>query len=425
MYEGYLVYGGNEVINNARTFAYATALGIATPLCGPCPTLLRAVGDPQGYTTPAADDAPWYDPVRPESAGFAGLLGLRVDGVTDGVTSQQFTDTADGRAIPGAVRAYSREVQVVAELLATDEAAMSYGRSWLAAVLRGERCAPGCAGTELCGFTCCPPDCPLPDEGQPDTCGDAHWRTMQRVGVIVPPRKQRIRTTLSGVLCQMDFTFRAGDPYLWNAPVLLAKGPAIGQQLADYTDSGLPPDCGDIVDCVRDPLCPPPPAPLLPAPVTDLCYPTGEFTARRWVIELPSGLTPAWHEKVPYVRINPGSLDLRRLRLRWFRNPLGRPCADLITDPCGACMEVQVPYLPRNAWFVMDGRVQQATVDCPGGPGLSTGDVPVYGPGGSPFTWPTFGCDDVPTCLEIVALASSVSPDARWEISTVVREEAS
>jgi hypothetical protein len=423
VYEGYLSYGGHEIINNARAFAYATALGIATPLCGPCPTLLRAVGDPQGYTTPAADDAPWYDPARPESAGFAGLLGLRISGVTDGVSTQTFTETADGRAVPGAVRAYSREVQVEAELLATDDAAMSYGRAWLAAALRGERCAPGCAGTQLCGFTACPPDCPVPDSGQPDPCGDAQWRTMNRAGVIVAPRRQRLRhTSDGGVLCQMDFTFRVGDPYLWTAPLLLGIGPTGAQALPEYTDSGLPPDCGTVTDCVRDPLCPPPLAPLLPPPAVDLCYPTGAFTARRWVMNLPSGLTPAWFEKVPYVRINPGALDLRRLRLRWYHNPLGADCSTVL-DPCLSCGEVQVPYLPRNSWFVLDGRTETATVDCASGPGVRNGDVPVYGPGGAPYTWPTFGCE-VPTCLEITALASSVAPDARWEISTVVREEA-
>jgi hypothetical protein len=82
-----------------------------------------------------------------------------------------------------------------------------------------------------------------------------------------------------------------------------------------------------------------------------------------------------------------------------------------------------VPYLPRNSWFTLDGRTETAWVDCPGGPGLAQAYPPVYGRGGSPFQWPVFGCA-VPQCLEILALDSSVAADARWEISTVVREEA-
>jgi hypothetical protein len=178
----------------------------------------------------------------------------------------------------------------------------------------------------------------------------------------------------------------------------------------------------ETADCVRDPNCPDPLPPVLPPPALDLCYPTTSFTARRWVIPLPAGKVPVWQEKVPFIRINPGSFDLRRLTMRWYQNPLSRDCATQL-DPCGACAEVQVPYLPRNSWFTLDGRTERAEVDCPGGPGLTTASPPIYGRGGSPFTWPVFGCD-VPQCLEILALDASVAPDARWEISTIVREEA-
>jgi len=421
VFDGWLSFGGNEIINNARVWAYNNALAITNLKCGPCPTLVRAVKD-QPYTTPEADDAPWYDPAVPESAGFAGAFGLRIAGMSNGVSAQQLSELPGGGAQLGPLRRSPKEIAVDVVLLAKTDCALSYGFAWLAAALRGVQCGASCTGQQLCFFTCCPPDCPLPDEGEPDTCGDAQYRTLLDCGVISPPVERSRRKVPGGWLAEVSFGFSSGNPFIWRDPILLATGPTGGTQLPNYNDPGVPAACIETADCVRDPLCPAPLAPLLPPPVLDLCYPTTPFTARRWLISLPGGNVPVWHEKVPYVRINPGSFDLRRLTIRWYVNPLDRDCATQL-DPCSACAEIQVPYLPRNAWFTLDGRTETAWVDCPGGPGLAQAYPPVYGRGGSEFQWPVFGCA-VPQCLEILALDSSVAADARWEISTVVREEA-
>lgn len=421
MYEGYLAFGGNELVNNARTYAYAANLGITTFNCGPCDTLRRAVKD-EPYALPEIDDAPWYDPAVPESAGFAGLYGLEIAGLSAGISSQQRIDLAAGGALLGPLRRRAKEIQVRGQLVAKDDCALSYGYAWLAAALRGAQCGPPCSGSSLCFFTCCPPPCPDPEEGQPDTCGDRYYRQMFNTGLLTGPIERSRRKIPGGWISEVDFTFTAANPFVWRDPVLLATGPTGGQQLPSYEDPGVPAECTETADCVKDPLCPAPLAPVLPPPTIDLCYPTTPFTARRWMIELPTGQVPVWHEKVPYLRVYPGSFDLRRLVVRWYLNPLQRDCATEL-DPCLACAEVQVPFLPRNAWFTLDGRTETASVDCPGGPGLMTAVPPLYGRGGAPFNWPVFGCD-VPMCLEIIALESSVAPDARFEISTVVREEA-
>ena len=421
MYDGWLSFGGNELINNARVWAYNQALAITNLKCGPCPTLVRAVKD-EPYTTPAADDAPWYDPAVPESADFAGVFGLRINGMSNAVSGQQRIDLPGGGAIMSPLRRGPKEIAVDGVMLAKTEQALSYGFAWLAAATRGIQCGPPCTGQQLCFFTSCPTPCPPPDEGQPDTCGDAQYRTMLDTGLISPPVERSRRKVPGGYIAEVSFGFSGGNSFIWRDPILLHTGPTGGTQLPNYSDPGIPPECTETADCVRDPLCPQPLAPLLPPPAVDLCYPTTPFTARRWLIPLPPANLPVWHEKVPFIRINPGGFDLRRLTIRWYVNPLNRDCATQL-DPCSACAEIQVPYLPRSSWFTLDGRTETAWVDCPGGPGLAQAYPPIYGRGGSPFQWPVFSCD-VPMCLEILALDSSVAPDARWEISTVVREEA-
>lgn len=421
MYEGYLSFGGNEIVNNSRVKAYAASLGITTVRCD-CGSLAQALRDAP-YTTPAADDAPWYDPTEPASGRFAGVLGTNIVGLSDGVTYQSSVPLAAGGAIIAPRRRRAREVQLRATLYAKDECGLSYGISWLASALRGQVCGSDCGGSTLCVFTCCPPPCtPPPSPEEPDLCGDPYFRTLFEVGVLTGPNITNRRRIPGGIMADVEITWTVGNSYIWRDPQLLVEGPTAGTQLPDYEDPGVPPECEEAVDCIRDPLCPPTALPVVPPPVTDLCYPTGPFNARRWMIPLGAGQTPAWHEFVPYIRVNPGSLALRRLMIRWHTNAMGRDCATNL-DPCSACVEVQVPYLPPNAWFTLDGRAERAWVDCPGGPGLNTARPEIYGRGGSPFTWPVFTCDTA-MCLEIVALNTSVAPDAKWEISYAVREEA-
>ena len=228
MYDGWLSFGGNELINNARAWAYNQALGITNLKCGPCPTLVRAVKD-DPYTTPAEDDAPWYDPAVPESAGFAGVLGLRILGMGNGISSQQLIELPGGGAQLTPMRRGVKEIAADVVLLAKTDEALSYGFAWLAAAMRGIQCGPSCAGQQLCFFTACPPSCPLPAEGETDTCGDAQYRNLIDVGVVQPPVERSRRKVPGGWLAEVSFGFAAGNPFIWRDPILL-EGLAIGPE---------------------------------------------------------------------------------------------------------------------------------------------------------------------------------------------------
>lgn len=421
MYTGYLAFAGTEIVNSVRAAQYSKAMGITSVNCGGCDTLPRALFD-LPYSSPDQDDAPWYDPIEPASKQFAGFVGLQVTGLSKTVAGHGLVPLTDNGAALHPLRRAHREIQVRVLALAQTQCALSYGFSWLAAVLRGAICDAACQGASVCFFACCPSCGPVPEPGQTETCGDYQWRTVLNSGLLSMEEPVEVRRLSGGGwVGQVTYTLAAGNPFIWRDPILMATGPQPSQQLPNYQDPGVPPDCAEASDCLRDPTCPSPPAPVLPPIPVDACFPTGPFTAARTVIPLPQSKVPIWQEKVPLIFVKSGSLKLERLTIRWYGNPTERDCADV--DPCSACAEVNIAFIPPNSTLTIDGRIENAFVDCAGGPGLSLAEPQLYGRGGTPFVWPVFSCADG-ACLEVIAKAGTVAADASIEIYYVVREDA-
>jgi hypothetical protein len=421
VYDGFLAFAGTEIVNSPRAAAYARAMGITTVNCGGCETLPRALWS-EPYISPDQDDAPWWDPTETASKEFAGLVGLEITGLSRNVGGRSLVPLTDNGAALHPFRRPHKEIQVRALAIARSECGLSYGYSWLASALRGSVCASGCQGDTLCFFTCCPGCGPVSDNPlDDDLCGDPYWRTMLNVGLLAT--EQPIKTRIpGGWLSEVTFTFAAGNPYIWREPVLMAQGPSTGQILPDYADPGVPPECFEPADCLQADDCPAPPAPVLPPAPVDACFPQGPFTASRAVLPLPQERVPIWSEKVPLIIIKAGSSRIERLTIRWYANPNERDCATQI-DPCSACAEVNIAYVPQGSTLTIDGRIESAFVDCPGGPGVATAEPQLYGRGGTPFVWPVFSCADG-TCLEFITRSGTFAPDASIEVFYVVREDA-
>src|SRR5947209_6297333 len=87
----FLDFCGVEISNAARTVAYLRA-GLANTLqghweLGPgglCSVLYRLNGGtcitPEVFASPAADPAPWYDPLEPGAHDFLGFVLLDIEG---------------------------------------------------------------------------------------------------------------------------------------------------------------------------------------------------------------------------------------------------------------------------------------------------------------------------------------------------------
>ncbi|QDH93276.1 minor tail protein [Microbacterium phage Cressida] len=161
-HEGYISFGGNEIINNAR------ARGIAeTAQCplwwwkGPyCDSMADALGD-EPYSTNTITDAPWFDPDDPDrSTRFFGAFAYSVSGVYDSTRSASVVEGVDNGGRVGRVRKGSRQVRVKALLAAQGADALEFGMAWLSAALDPGACGQHgdtCGSTDFEFFVDCPP----------------------------------------------------------------------------------------------------------------------------------------------------------------------------------------------------------------------------------------------------------------------------
>ena len=141
-WEGYLSFGGTEIINAPRTVAYLRHalphINVADPCDGDCSCEhLPALLNEKEYASPIVDDAPWVDIDRPESFNFYGAYPLGISGIDDDTVQAEVVEAlGDGGWITSRRRGV-KEVVVEAALFSADDEADHYGISWLKAA----RCA--------------------------------------------------------------------------------------------------------------------------------------------------------------------------------------------------------------------------------------------------------------------------------------------
>ena len=153
-WDGYFVYGGDEIVNVTRTEAYVKGAGHHwfRPVFGNA-ALREILGDAP-YTDPLHDDPPWFDPDDPNSGDFYGFYPLGIKGVEDSTRTASPVEALGDGGVPGRVRNAMRSIVFSGLILARTEAAAEYGQRWLRDVLSGSPCGAG--PTSVCdGFTLC------------------------------------------------------------------------------------------------------------------------------------------------------------------------------------------------------------------------------------------------------------------------------
>jgi hypothetical protein len=395
---GWMSFDGTEIINSARLSQYLAGSGCNSPaeVCVPCPDLIREVSNPP-YFNPISDSAPWYDPAVPVSQHFLGVGGIDIEGLW-----MQPSAVVDGVIV--------RDMAIRVVLAGRTEAAVSYGLAWLAMALNGSFCPTGsCIGGQMCVAVACPTaDAPDP------------VRTMVDVFALEKPEVVQIWRSGGVTFWEVEFTMRARNSGLFQDSqiALLFNAQSATREVINLLEAYE--GCNEVAPCATDPECPRPVVPEVPQAPIDPCYPTEDFEAYRQVVSIDGTAVPAWLELVPVITIRAGSADLRNVTIRFYQNPLGLDCGDLITvDPCTACTDVTVLFIPSGGETVIDGRTARAQTTCLGG----DVDVPaLYGPGGRTFSWPSFSCG-YGLCVEASA-AVGADVDAEVTVELYTRWEA-
>ena len=160
-YQGYMALANDEgetleLVNAARVKAYTDNLAPSIGLrgCDDCEGLDNALGET--YTNPTDDNAPWYDPTDPATAGFYGVYPLAFEGIDDSTRSIESAElTGDGSVVVGS-RFTGKDIRVTGVAFAADEASLYAGVSWLDNALNGTE-EGRCFGDRLNLYSSCPP----------------------------------------------------------------------------------------------------------------------------------------------------------------------------------------------------------------------------------------------------------------------------
>lgn len=395
---GWMSYDGTEIINSTRLSSYLADTGCTTgtsAICVPCPELIAEVSDPP-FFSPIVDNAPWYDPAVPVSAEFLGVGGIDIEGLW-----MQPSQVVDGVIV--------RDMTIRVVLAGRSEAAVSYGLAWLAQALNGSYCPTGsCIGGEMCVAVACPTDT------APDPV-----RTLVDVTALEKPEVAQIWSNSGITWWEVEFVMRSRNHGLFQDAQIQLLFDVAGGNLETVNLIEAYEGCNVVTPCATDPLCPRPLVPEIPQPPLDACYPQDDFNAHRQIASISGLSVPSWLELIPVITVSAGGAALRNVTVRFYQNPLGLDCGDLIAvDPCTACTDITVLYVPPGGQTVIDGRVSRAQTNCLGG----DVDVPaLYGPGGRTFNWPSFSCG-YGLCVEVLASAGadveaevSVELYTRWE----------
>ena len=195
--------GDPLVLDDVTGSLYATC-----PVAQSAPADTRVFGGAQGWTDPVSDLAPWIDPTAPESARFLGVFVTRIDGLDDGVTSRSMTNRVGGGGAPGATTIGPRGLRLEGLLLATDVAALEWGKRWWAAL---------------------GPSAGLVNGARLHRRADQRARRLldpwlDLFDVIAPSGPAWSDTQCCGTAVAFTLDLSAGQPWLFERPVTLASG---------------------------------------------------------------------------------------------------------------------------------------------------------------------------------------------------------
>lgn len=327
MYDGWLSFAGTEIINVQRLLAYRDSLLPTLTLldCTDCPDLSVALGD-NPYTTPVDDEASWYDPDRPDSAGFLGFMPTSLGGFTDSTRTASVTQSIfDGGSV-GKVRRGTRDMRVSGWLIGTSVAAAEAGFTWLKAALDGSACSDCEPGDDLCFMIACP---------STPAQADSYARHLRRVTCVEGPLILATRdlSSCGGHMIQVEFSLVAGTPYVYGEPIVVAT--ASGSTLDAVIDGALVypmtkplARCNQIVSSgsglgsiINDPDCPkvplPPTVPALSTACKELnfltfnYYTTGSKAGTPVPSDSPIVANSGAYEARPYIATADGGATLK------------------------------------------------------------------------------------------------------------------
>lgn len=377
MFSGYIQFAGKEIINSARTEAYAKTYLPQLKVLPMSEGLQGLLGHAK-YVSPAADRAPWYRAENPASARFYGIYPLGLGGAEDSTRATTVTDLSGDGAVHSMPRHRAREIRFTGLALAADEEAMSEGLAWLRDSLDPGGCTAaggGCGGWDTVLLTT-----PSPKTGGPNP-----RRTFYKVELLEGPRELDLYAPRSGSMRKIEFILSAAVPWAF-APMERAGLLDMDTSNTAHVDPAGE-DCSRLESAydrfINDPyftaISAPPKAPVVKPPnILDI------NSWRRRIQAVPLSSTQRWGRAVPVVTVDVHANDLQQVRVRFYRRTAS-------LWGCDYEGEFLISYLPANSTLTLNAITREARVRLSDGK-VVPGEHLLYGSDGLPFQWPTLSC---------------------------------
>ena len=379
MYHGYLTLDGTEILNGARAKKYIDTLLPTLDVECSFTGLSTALGG-AGYTSPAEDNAPWYEPSQAPTGRFYGFLPLGLVGADNSTRTIDTTELVQDGGIHSKPRHGSREIEVKTLAVAADKEALHAGIAWLKDVLEN-----GCTEGVNAGIHCLDREARFFAALPVSQTATQMLRTFYRVEVLVAPQVTKEWVSRTGATASVEFVLRCGIAFPFSEPVRAATlnmdSGAVTHVDAEDEDcsASTDPYYGFINDPYFTAISKPPQPPNIKPPNV-----TTVSSWKRKTAAVPAALTDQAGRAVPVIRVLTGSNDLQQMRLRFYDS------AGPLTG-CGYVGEFMVSYLPVNASLLIDGIRQEITVLLADGRRVPGGHL-VYGVDGKPYAWADLSC---------------------------------
>jgi hypothetical protein len=225
-YDGWIEFGGAELINLSRTAQLADALGIDTVWTEP--DTVAWIQDALGGTDyDVITSAPWYDAGYPASAEFAGIVPLSIVGLDDSTLEASTVEYITSGGSSNKPRNKTLPLVANVAVVASTPRGADYGKRWLDRMLRGGGARTFCAGSDL-----------------------RYFRWAQRDGEDAPPQAHRRDVTLTrgtsvtrkrathcSATWMTTFTWTANDPFEYGDEELMFTD--LGGEIVNLIDNGF------------------------------------------------------------------------------------------------------------------------------------------------------------------------------------------
>lgn len=381
-YDGWIEFGGVELVNLSRTAQLAEALGIDTLWTEPgAVQWIETANAGLGYGL--LSEAPWHDPGHPASSEFAGIVPLSISGLDDSSLEATTVEYITHGGTSGKPRNKTQSIVANVAIIASTSRGADFGKRWLDRVLRGAGGKTFCAGSELTYFR-------YPQRSGSETPPKAHRRDVVLTRGTSVTRKRESDCSATWLV---TFTWTANDPFEYGEEVPLFVNLGATTMNAPGSDMFLSGGVYTLTEqeCpvydyspIYDPLHPA----LVPAPTAPDFYPDG------W--ELSPGVDFYRH----YAKVRPvepsvlGVVPVVTLRAgdeaRMVRVSVWPGDAHPESSVCDPLWQAVVTYAPAGMEFVIDGEQEASYVWDGASPLVRRTDSLVYGPGARPIEWASF-----------------------------------